>query len=52
MDYIIAERIEDLLSQSMYVRTCIRTYVHGGSRSGMPRGMSLHTIGIGYICTL
>ena len=27
-------------------------YVHGGSRSGMSHGMSLHTtgIGIGYMC--
>ena len=31
--------------------TYVRTYVRGGSRSGMSRGMSLHTtgIGIGYI---
>jgi len=28
----------------------IRTYVRGGSRSGMSRGMSLHTIGIGIMC--
>jgi len=28
----------------------VRMYVRVGSRSGMSRGMSLHTIGRGYIC--
>ena len=37
--------IEDLFSQSTYVRT----YVHGGSRSGMSHGMLIHT-GIGHMC--
>jgi len=50
---VIAERIstrlwiEDLFSWSTYVHTCVRTYVHGGSCSGMSRGMLLHTIDIG-----
>ena len=32
----------------MCVCAYVRMYVHGGSRSGMSRGMSLHTIDVGH----
>ena len=45
----IAECISARLSRiySHKVRMYVRAYMRGGSRSGMLRGMSLHTIGIG-----